>query len=203
VTFLRSRTASADTATLAGLAEALGDLPLALEQAAAYLDETQTTAAEYLALFREHGADLLALGEPLTTEQTVATTWQVALERVRATRGAQELLCLCAFVAPDNIPRTLLGEYREELPKPLRRTVGQPLALNEAVRALGHYSLVTVTADTLSVHGLVQTWCSPASALRTSSDGLARQSGWSPQPSHKAALEVVPVPVEVEVAVPA
>jgi hypothetical protein len=79
VAFLRRRTASTDTATVAALAEALGDLPLALEQAAAYMDETHTTPTDYLALFREHGAELLALGEPLTTEQTVATTWQVAL----------------------------------------------------------------------------------------------------------------------------
>jgi hypothetical protein len=79
-------------------------LPLALEQAAAYMDQTHTTPADYMGLYREHGAELLALGEPLTTEQTVATTWQVALEQVRATPAAQELLSLCTFLAPDDIP---------------------------------------------------------------------------------------------------
>jgi tetratricopeptide (TPR) repeat protein len=157
VAFLRRRTGSSDTATLAALAETLGDLPLALEQAAAYLDETHTTPADYLTLFREHGADLLALGEPLTTEQTVATTWQVSIDRARATPAAQDLLSLCAFLAPDDIPRALLRDHAEVLPEPLRGTVGRALAYNQTVSALGRYSLVAVTADTLTVHRLVQT----------------------------------------------
>jgi tetratricopeptide (TPR) repeat protein len=157
VAFLRQRTGSDDIARLAALAEALGDLPLALEQAAAYLDETHTTPAGYLALFREHGAELLALGEPLTTEQTVATTWQVALDQLGATPGAQDLLSLSAFLAPDDIPRALLGEHAEELPDPLGEIVARPLAFNQVVGALGRYSLVTVTEDMLTVHRLVQT----------------------------------------------
>jgi tetratricopeptide (TPR) repeat protein len=156
VAFLRQRTAHPDTATLAALAEAVGDLPLALEQAAAYLDQTRSTPAEYLALFWEHGAELLALGEPLTTEQTVATTWQVALDQLGATPGALELLGLCAFLAPDDIPRGVLGEHSGVLPEPLRSTVGRQLTYNQAVSALGRYSLVTVTEDALTMHPLVQ-----------------------------------------------
>jgi tetratricopeptide (TPR) repeat protein len=142
---------------MAALAEALGDLPLALEQAAAYMDQTHTTPAGYLALYREHGAELLALREPLATEQTVATTWQVALDQVRATPAAQELLSQCAFLAPDDIPRALPPEHAQVLPEPLRGTIGRPLAYNEAVSALERYSLITATADTLTVHRLVQT----------------------------------------------
>jgi hypothetical protein len=152
VGFLRRRTGSTDTATAAALAEALGDLPLALEQAAAYMDETHTTPADYLALYLEHGAELLTLGEPLTTEQTVATTWQVALGRVRATPTAQDLLNVCGFLAPDDIPRALLHEHAEVLPEPLRGIFERPLAHNQAVSALGRYSLATVAADTLTVH---------------------------------------------------
>jgi tetratricopeptide (TPR) repeat protein len=157
VAFLRRRIGSIDTATLAALAEALGDLPLALEQAAAYLDETQTTPADYLTLYQQHGAALLTLGEPLTTEQTVATTWQIALERIRTTSAAHDLLSLCAFLAPDAIPRALLGKHAGVLPNLLHQAVRQPLAYNQAVGALGRYSLVTITADTLTVHRLVQT----------------------------------------------
>jgi hypothetical protein len=135
VAFLRRRTGSDDAASLGALAEALGDLPLALEQAAAYLDEAHISPAKYLALFWEHGAELLALGEPLTTEQTVATAWQVALDRLSATPGAQELLSLCAFLAPDDIPRNVLGEHAEVLSEPLRRTVGWQLTHNEAIGA--------------------------------------------------------------------
>jgi hypothetical protein len=113
VACLRRRTGSDDAASLRGLAEALGDLPLALEQAAAYLDETRTSPAEHVELFREHGVELLARGKPLTTEQTVATTWQVALDQLRATPGAPELLGLCAFLAPERAaaaaPRARVG----------------------------------------------------------------------------------------------
>jgi tetratricopeptide (TPR) repeat protein len=170
VGFLRRRTGSADIATLAALAEALGDLPLALEQAAAYMDETQTSSADYLALYQEHGSEMLALGEPLTTEQTVATTWKVALDQVQATPAARELLSLCAFLAPDDIPRTLLSEHDYVLPEPLRRTVGRPLALNETISALRRYSLVTVTAETLTVHRLLQT------VVRAALDNQARDA---------------------------
>jgi hypothetical protein len=157
VAFLRRRTGRDDATKLAALAEALGDLPLALEQAAAYMDETKTTPADYLELFREHGAELLALGEPPTTEQTVATTWQVALDRLGATPDAPELLSLCAFLAPDGIPRAMLSEHAQVLPEPLGTTLGRPLAFNQAVGALGRYSLATVTEESLAVHRLVQT----------------------------------------------
>jgi hypothetical protein len=157
VAFLRLRTGSSDTTNVAEVAEALGNLPLALEQAAAYMDETHTTPADYLALYREHGAELLALGKPLSTEQTVATTWQVSLNQVRTTPAAQDLLRLSAFLAPDNIPRTLLSQHAKALPRRLRKTVRRPLAYNQAISVLARYSLATVAADTLTVHRLVQT----------------------------------------------
>jgi tetratricopeptide (TPR) repeat protein len=157
VLFLRRRTGSKDTEVLASLAGLLGNLPLALEQAAAYMDEAHVTPADYLVLYRQCGEELLALGEPLTTEQTIFTTWQVALNRVRTTPGAKDLLTLCAFLSPDGIPRAQLAERAETLPMSLRRVVSRPLLYRQAASALGRYSLVTVTADSLIVHRLVQT----------------------------------------------
>jgi hypothetical protein len=91
------------------LAAALGDLPLALEQAAAYLEQTTTPPGEYLDLLTTRTPELIALGRLATGEQTIATVWSVSLQRVRAQApAAQELLGLCAFLAPDDIPRTLL-----------------------------------------------------------------------------------------------
>jgi hypothetical protein len=108
VGFLAARTGSADQATLSRLAEVLGDLPLALEQAAAYVEETTTTPRDYLELLGNRAKELFALGRPASSEQTIATTWTVALERLRAeTPAAEDLLRLCAFLAPDDLPRAL------------------------------------------------------------------------------------------------
>ena len=61
--FLVARTGDADRAAARELAAGLGGLPLALEQAAAYMQATGTTLARYLPLFRDRQADLLARGE--------------------------------------------------------------------------------------------------------------------------------------------
>jgi hypothetical protein len=63
--FLVSRTNDPDRAAALELAAELGGLPLALEQAAAYMQATGTTLARYLPLFRDRQADLLARGPAL------------------------------------------------------------------------------------------------------------------------------------------
>lgn len=141
----------------AELAEALGDLPLALEQAAAYLDETGISAREYLQLLGERASQLYALGTPSNSEETIATTWTVSLERIRGqVPVAEDLLTLCAFLAPDDIPRTLLGNHPEALPERLAAVVCDRVGYQQAIAALHRYSLTTVTRDALSVHRLVQ-----------------------------------------------
>jgi tetratricopeptide (TPR) repeat protein len=156
VGFLAKRTGSGDQAALRRLAGMLGDLPLALEQAAAYLEETAIDVGEYLDLLADR-PELFALGQPATTEQTIATTWTVSLDRVRTEAPlAEDLLTLAAFLAPDDLPRALLAEHADALPEPLAAAVGDRLELPQVLGALRRYSLATVTADTLSVHRLVQ-----------------------------------------------
>ena len=72
------------------LAGELGGLPLALEQAAAYMQASGDSLAGYLALFRQRRPDLLARGDPTGYTRTVATTWSLAfadLARAGAGRG--------------------------------------------------------------------------------------------------------------------
>jgi len=84
-----------------------------LEQAAAYLDETAITPGEYLHLLRVHGRELFALGRPTTTEKTIATTWAISLQRLREQAPtAEALLVLFAFLAADDIPRSLATHWR-------------------------------------------------------------------------------------------
>jgi Tetratricopeptide repeat len=87
----------------------------------------------------------------------VATVWSLSLERVHQQAPAAEaLLNLCAFLAPDDIPHELPREHAEVLPEELARAVGDPLAYNRLLGAVGRYSLATVTATSLGVHRLVQ-----------------------------------------------
>ena len=156
VMFLQRR-AGLEAAQAEALAEALGDLPLALEQAAAYLEETSTPAADYLDLLRDRGPELFALGRSVTSEQTIATTWTLSLDRIRAqTPAAQDLLALCAFLAPDDLPRSLLVEHPDRLPEPLATAVRDQVPFQLALGVLRRYSLATVTSEALSVHRLVQ-----------------------------------------------
>ncbi len=139
IDFLCRRTNESATPAANALAEALGDLPLALEQAAAYCNAAQKTLAEYLALFRTQQSKLLARGRPATDyAHTVATTWELAFQQVQtqnptagsasvigaersadilsagkdacATSNATALLHLCAFLSPEEIPRKSLWQ---------------------------------------------------------------------------------------------
>jgi tetratricopeptide (TPR) repeat protein len=155
VAFLHRRS-GVDAQAAATLAEALGDLPLALEQAAAYLEETATGAGEYLDLLGEHAHDLLDEGRP-ATEQTIATTWTVSLQRVREQApSAEDLLVLFAFLAADGIPRALLTGHPERLPVRLAMIARDAIAYQRSIRALRRYALVKASGDELSVHRLVQ-----------------------------------------------
>jgi tetratricopeptide (TPR) repeat protein len=157
VGFLAARTGSSDQATLERLAGALGDLPLALEQAAAYLEETGAAPAEYLGLLGDRAKELFALGRPATTEQTIATTWRVSLERLRAEApAAEELLTVWAFLAPDDLPRALLTDHAGLLPDRLAAAVADRLGFQQTLGTLRRYSLATLTPETVGVHRLVQ-----------------------------------------------
>jgi tetratricopeptide (TPR) repeat protein len=124
---------------------------------AAYLDETSTPALDYLDLLRDRGPELFALGRPATSEQTIATTWTVSLDRIKTqVPAALDLLDLCAFLAPDDLPRSLLTEHPDRLPEPLGAAVRDRVGFQQALGALRRYSLATVTTEAVSVHRLVQ-----------------------------------------------
>jgi tetratricopeptide (TPR) repeat protein len=147
----------ADPDALAALAEVLGDLPLALEQAAAYIEETATPVLEYVGLFAERARELFALGRPSNSRDTITTIWALSLERLAGDAPAsQDLLGICAFLAPEDIPRDLLPDYPALLPEQLATAVADPIGYQRAIGALRSYSLVSVTAQTLTVHRLVQ-----------------------------------------------
>ncbi|MEN3336239.1 MAG: hypothetical protein V7641_5604 [Blastocatellia bacterium] len=158
VEFLLKRTRQQDEATAKRLAEALGCLPLALEQAGAYIEVSGCTMAHYLELFEKRQREMLQRGKPSTEyPDTVATTWSLSFQNVEHENpAAAELLRLCAFFAPDDIPLKMLTKGAKELPESLTATAADDLLLDEALMALRKYSLVEVDNETLTIHRLVQ-----------------------------------------------
>lgn len=136
-------------------------LPLALEQAGAYIEATSDDLSTYLALYRARRADLLKRGSSFEAghPESVVTTFSLSFQKVQhANRSAIALLHCCAFLFPEAIPEEIITDRAFHLSPDLRRVVADPLKLNEAVRELLRYSLVKRHADshTLTIHRLVQ-----------------------------------------------
>ncbi len=154
--------ASPDESALAQeLAQELGGLPLALDQAGAYVEEMQCSLSEYLQLYRTHRAALLGKrGERSPAyPESVATTWSLSFQKVEQRNpAATELLRLFAFLAPDAIPEEIVLQGAPRLGASLQSLLQDGLAFNEAIGALRAFSLVYRDRErrTFSVHRLVQ-----------------------------------------------
>ena len=161
--FLLTRTGSAEQGAAGELAAELGRLPLALEQACAYMQSAGRSIAGYLALYLQRRTDLLARGEIAGYDKRVATTWALAfaeLDQVGPTTG---LLRFTACCAAEDIPLHLLlqprlgAEFGPQVAPLLMPLLEDDLTRDEAVAGLRRYSLISEPHDGLvSVHRLVQ-----------------------------------------------
>ena len=157
VQLMVARAPSLASGQAAKIAKALGNLPLALEQAAAYLDRTQMPADDYLTLLNTRSAAMLAKGQIASRKDTIASLWTLSFERLEATSpSASQLLDICAYLAPEAIPLDLFTKHSERLPAPLSDTAADGLAFIEAIAELVDYSLAKRTATGLQIHRLVQ-----------------------------------------------
>jgi tetratricopeptide (TPR) repeat protein len=147
------------------LSRELGYLPLALEQAAAYIAETECLVQDYLKSFRERQLQLLRESSPVTGAygKTVHSTWSLNFEEVQKTSPASsDVLRLAAFLAPDFIPEILLTKGASELgfaiSAKLAGAEGDPLLIDDLLRPLVRYALAIrdKRSGTISVHRLVQ-----------------------------------------------
>ncbi|MER6674495.1 FxSxx-COOH system tetratricopeptide repeat protein [Streptomyces sp. NPDC000983] len=142
------------------LADALGDLPLALEQAAAWRAETGMPVSEYLRLFEHKRAELLEVSPPPDYQLPVAAAWNVSLDHLE-TRSptALRLLQLCSYFAPDPISRSIFsGLGGSTIDPDLDQALNDPMRLARAVREINRYSLARIDHRTNSIemHRLVQ-----------------------------------------------
>jgi tetratricopeptide (TPR) repeat protein/nucleoside phosphorylase len=150
-----------DIATAREICEELGGLPLALDQAGAYIEETRCSLSDYQSLHRTRRAEMLNKRGGLVVHypKSVATTWSLSFEQVEQKHpAAANLLRFCAFLHPDAIPEEILTAGAKHLGLLLQPIASDPLSLNEAIAVLGAYSLISrdATARTLCMHRLVQ-----------------------------------------------
>jgi TIR domain len=176
VRLLRTRVPDLEQATAEQIAGELDRLPLALEQAAAYLDRTGMPGEEYLDLLRNRAADLYERGQVASRTDTIASLWRISLDRIAAENpAALQLLEICAYLAPEPIPLDLFTAHTGQLPEPLSSAAADTLAFTEAIAVLTDYSLAKRSPPGLQLHRLVQ------AAVRARHDAL---NPASPPPGH-------------------
>jgi hypothetical protein len=146
------------------LAEALGDLPLALEQAVGLLRDTGMPVTDYLALLNAQAPRVLGhRADPAARDRTVAASWTVAFDRLAADNpAALLLLSLAAWLAPEPIPLTVFTQHPDRLPDPLPSTAGDPLAVAALTGLVQRRGLAQVTPQTIRMHRGPQRCCATA-----------------------------------------
>ncbi len=153
-----------EQAAASRIAQELGFLPLALEQAAAYIAAIETRFVDYLDSYRARRLKLLEKGKPRKDHpESVATTWALNFEQVEANSPASaDILRLSAFLAPDRIPFEVLIQGSDTLGELLSEALAsageEPLVVDELLGALSRFSLIErdLAGGTFDVHRMVQ-----------------------------------------------
>jgi serine/threonine protein kinase/tetratricopeptide (TPR) repeat protein len=144
------------------IAELLDGLPLALDQAGAYIEESGCSLSHYLQVLRLSRAELLQKrGDLLTTghPESVAATLSLSFDQLlQHNLVAANLLRCCAFLAPDALPEEVLREIVRDLCKEDSHIAGNSVELHEVLRDLSTFSLIRQHAEShmISMHRLVQ-----------------------------------------------
>ncbi|HEX8344460.1 MAG TPA: FxSxx-COOH system tetratricopeptide repeat protein, partial [Actinoplanes sp.] len=156
ITYLRHRVPKLSTEEANRVAEALGDLPIAVAAAGAWLADTGTPVAEYLDQIVEHGPRVLP-GEH-GSAQSVQKTWDLSLDRLKSrSPGAYRLLQLCSVLAPE-IALELI--HSDEMGRALRLvddTTSERMERGKLVQHINRLALLRLDAQSgVHVHRLLQ-----------------------------------------------
>ena len=173
VQFLKMRTRTEDAKedrTIRELFNELGGLPLALEQAAAYIRCVRSDFASYLAKYKKEKLSLLkkrqvprSVADTSKDRLAVHTTWTLNFDYVShmsEERGfgqaAALVMDIFAFLAPDDIPIAVINQGLPPVENKGLRAI-DCLDANELVSILTRFSLFQRnSASSYSVHRLVQ-----------------------------------------------
>ncbi len=153
---------SEERALAIGISQELGGLPLALDQAGAYIEETSVALEKYWQLYQRYRTRLLRERKGGFIEDhplPVATTWSLSFEQVKKRNpAAAELLQILAWLPPDELAEEIFSAGAEFLGPTLAPVAEDEMLFNEAIASLRAYSLIGRDAGTrsLSIHRLVQ-----------------------------------------------
>jgi tetratricopeptide (TPR) repeat protein len=137
----------------------LGGLPLALDQAGAYLQATSSSLDTYWGIYRQRSTQLLTERRGAEHPESVAATWIISIQNVEQQNPvAADLLRLCAFLAPGIIPEEIITKGASTLDHVLAVAASDPYLLDQAIAALRASSLIARDQQTrtLIIHRLVQ-----------------------------------------------
>ena len=153
-----ARTKQPNGAVAAQVASLFQDLPLAIDQACAYVRASSKLTDEYLTLVRSRKSELgFQVPERMDRNQIIAVTVSLSIEQAsKEANGADALLNVLAFFTADPIPVRLLREAMNNVAIPGIGS-GDSAALDSALAALQRYALAEVSNENVFVHGLVQT----------------------------------------------
>jgi len=161
VALLRGRVPDLSAGDADRVAEALGDLPLAVDQAASQLADTHLDAEDYLRLLKEQTSRLLGSDSVGAYPLAVAAACEVAFRRLADDDPvALDLLTLTAWCEPDPLPLDVPAAHPKTIPAVLRTLVMDEVALADRVRLLTGRSMAVLNGRSLSMHRV------PAALLR-------------------------------------
>jgi tetratricopeptide (TPR) repeat protein len=158
IEFLRERIGGIDDLHAADqLCAALGDLPLALEQAAACMQQADVSIAQYLLDYEGLWAEMLGKGRPVGSYPVyVAMTWELSFRRVETLNPiAAQFLTLCGYFSPDEIPLKMIEDASAELPHELAYGLLDRAARGDALNLLERFSLLKTGDEIVSMHGVI------------------------------------------------
>ncbi|MCG5468953.1 FxSxx-COOH system tetratricopeptide repeat protein [Micromonospora sp. LAH09] len=143
VTLLRKLAPELTEASADSVADAVGDLPLAVAQAAGVIGETAMTADDYLRELTQHVAQVMAEGKPPSYPTTLAGAVQISLDRLAAKDpAAVQLLRLCALLAPEPVPMKIFTSAPiGVLSEPLASVAVSTMAIRRSLGLLARYGL--------------------------------------------------------------
>ncbi|KAF4436977.1 hypothetical protein FACUT_6014 [Fusarium acutatum] len=175
-----------DKDAAADLLRALDYIPLAITQAAAYINRRapRISIKSYLDTFRESdkkkgsllNRDAGDLRRYETVSNSVVTTWQVTFEQIRHERpSAAKLLSFMSFFNPQGIPEFVLYDYNADPTDEADRDVVRD-SFEDDLDILRGYSLVSVTetGGVCEMHALVQ-FCTRFWISAAGNEGTWRQ----------------------------